>query len=60
MLDKFYKLRNTKTNATMFYDELSDYLFYKGWRIEREAKISEVNYLTFCAVEHELQKEIYD
>lgn len=60
MLDKFYKLRNTNTNATMFYDELSDFLFYKGWRIEREAKISEVDYIEYLAVEHDLMEEIYE
>lgn len=56
----FYKLRNIKTNATMFYDELSDWLFFKGWRIEREAKISEVDYLEFCAVEQTMMDEMYD
>jgi hypothetical protein len=44
----------------MFYDELSDFLFYKGWRIEREAKISEVNYIEYLAVEHDLMEEIYE
>ena len=60
MLDKFYKLKNKHTNATIFYTELTDYLFWKGWRIEREAKISEVDYLEFCAIEHDIQQEIYE
>lgn len=56
----YYKLYNPQTNATMFYDELTDWLFYKGWRIEREAKASEVDYLELLAVEHELMEEMFD
>jgi hypothetical protein len=56
----FYKLRNVNSNATMFYDELTDWLFFKGWRIEREAKISEVDYLEYCAVEQDLITEMYN
>jgi hypothetical protein len=56
----FYKLVNPSTKATMFYDELTDWLFYKGWRIEREAKASEINYLEYLAVEHDLMEEMAD
>ena len=60
MLDKFYKLRNKHTNATIFYTELSDYLFWKGWRIEREAKISEVDYLEFLATQHDYMEANFE
>lgn len=56
----WYKLRNKDTNATMFYDELSDYLFYRGWRIERKAKSSEVDIFDVMAVEHDLMEAVYD
>ena len=60
MLDKFYKLRNVKTNQTMFYDELTDYHLMKGWRIEREAKISEVDYLEFLAAQHDYMQANFE
>ena len=60
MLDKFYKLHNVKTGATMFYDELTDYHLNKGWRIEREAKISEVDYLEFLAQEHDYMEANFE
>jgi len=56
----WYKLRNKDTNSTMFYDELSDYLFWTGWRIEREAKASEVDVFDVMAVEHDLIDRIYE
>lgn len=56
----YYKLYNPKTNATMFYDELSDYLFFKGWRIEREAKASEIDPFTMQAIEHDLMEELFE
>lgn len=60
MLDKFYKLRNVKTNQTMFYDELTDYHLMQGWRIEREAKISEVDYLEFLAAQHDYMQANFE
>lgn len=56
--EKYYKLRNRFTNAIIFYDELSDYLYSKGWYIEREAKTSEINYFDILAIEHEIISEI--
>lgn len=56
----YYKLYNPSTNATMFYPELSDWLFYKGWRIEREAKASEVDPFTMQAIEHDLMEELFE
>jgi hypothetical protein len=56
----WYKLRNKDTNSTMFYDELSDYLFWTGWRIEREAKASEVDVFDVMAVEHDLIDRVYE
>ena len=54
----YYKLVNPSTKATMFYDELSDWLFAKGWRIEREAKASEVDPFEMQAVENDMIKEM--
>jgi hypothetical protein len=54
----YYKLYNPKTNATMFYDELTDWLFYKGWRIEREAKASEIDPFEIQAVENDMIEEM--
>lgn len=56
----FYKLRNIKTNATMFYPELSDYLFYKDWRIEREASASEVDPFEIDAIEYDMMQELFE
>ena len=60
MLDKFYKLRNVKTNKTMFYDELTDYHLMQGWRVEREAKTSEVDYLEFLAAQHDYMEANFE
>jgi len=60
MLDKFYKLRNIKTNKTMFYDELTDYHLMHGWRVEREAKTSEVDYLEFLAAQHDYMEANFE
>jgi hypothetical protein len=54
----YYKLINPSTNATMFYDELSDWLFAKGWRIDREAKASEVDPFEMQAIEHDMMAEM--
>jgi hypothetical protein len=54
----YYKLVNPSTKATMFYDELSDWLLAKGWRIEREAKASEVDPFEMQAVEHDIMEEM--
>jgi hypothetical protein len=56
----FYKLVNPSTKETMFYDELSDWLFTKGWRIEREAKASEVDPFEMQAVEHDMMEELFE
>ena len=60
MLDKFYKLRNVKTNQTMFSDGLTDYHLMRGWRVEREAKISEVDYLEFLAAQHDYMEANFE
>lgn len=56
----YYKLYNPSTNATMFYPELSDWLFYKGWRIEREAKASEVDPFEIDAIEYDMMQELFE
>lgn len=56
----FYKLHNPITNQSMFYDELSDWLFAKGWRIEREAKASEVDPFEIQAIEHDMMEELFE
>ena len=56
----FYKLVNPSTKETMFYDELSGWLFTKGWRIEREAKASEVDPFEMQAVEHDMMEELFE
>jgi hypothetical protein len=55
---QYYKLRNRFTNAIMFYDELSDYLYSKGWYIERDAKDNEIDYLDILAIERDIISEI--
>ena len=39
----WYLLEHKDSKGTMYFDELSDYLFWSGWRIKREAKASEIN-----------------
>jgi hypothetical protein len=56
----YYKLYNPSTNATMFYPELSDWLFYKSWRIEREAKASEVDPFEIDAIEYDMMQELFE
>jgi hypothetical protein len=56
----FYKLVKPSTKETMFYDELSDWLFTKGWRIEREAKASEVDPFEMQAIEHDMMEELFE
>lgn len=56
----YYKLHNVSTNQTIFYDELSDWLFAKGFRIEREAKASEVCPFEMQAIEHDMMEELFE
>jgi hypothetical protein len=56
----YYKLHNVSTNQTIFYDELSDWLFTKGFRIEREAKASEVDPFEMQAIEHDMMEELFE
>lgn len=56
----FYKLTNPITNQSIFYDELSDWLFAKGFRIEREAKASEVCPFEMQALEHDMMEELFE
>jgi len=51
----WYLLEHKDTKGTMFYDELSDYLFWNGWRIKREAKTSEINIYEFDAIRANLE-----
>jgi hypothetical protein len=56
----FYKLVNPTTKQTLFYDELSDWLFAKGFRIEREARASEVDPFEMQAIEHDMMEELFE
>jgi hypothetical protein len=56
----FYKLVNPITKQSLFYDELSDWLFAKGFRIEREAKASEVDPFEMQAIEHDMMEELFE
>ena len=56
----FYKLTNPITKQSLFYDELSDWLFAKGFRIEREAKASEVCPFEMQAIEHDMMEELFE
>lgn len=56
----YYKLINPSTNQSIIYDELSDWLFAKGFRIEREAKASEVDPFEMQAIEHDMMEELFE
>ena len=56
----FYKLTNPITKQSIFYDELSDWLFAKGFRIEREAKASEVDPFEMQAIENDMMEELFE
>ena len=56
----WYLLEHKDTKGTMFYDELSDYLFWNGWRIKREAKPSEVNIFEYDAIKENLSSQAYE
>lgn len=56
----YYKLVNPTTKQTLFYDELSDWLFAKGFRIEREARASEVDPFEMQAIEHDMMEELFE
>ena len=56
----FYKLTNPITKESIFYDELSNWLFAKGFRIEREAKASEVDPFELQAIEHDMMEELFE
>ena len=60
MLPKFYKLYNVNSKKTLIYDELSDIMFADGWRMMYEVRNSQVDFVKFNILEHEMQREIYD
>jgi hypothetical protein len=56
----WYLLEHKDSKGTMFFDELSDFLFYSGWRIKREAKASEVNIFEYDAIKENLSIQSYE
>lgn len=56
----WYLLEHKDSKSTMFFDELSDFLFYSGWRIKREAKASEVNIFEYDAIKENLSIQSYE
>lgn len=59
MAPKFYKLYNVNSKSTIIYDELTDLMFADGWRIMQEIPNSQVDFVKFNILEHEMQREIY-
>jgi hypothetical protein len=56
----WYLLEHKDSKGTMYFDELSDYLFWSGWRIKREAKASEVNIFEYDAIKENLAVQAYE
>jgi hypothetical protein len=56
----WYLLEHKDSKGTMFYDELSDFLFFTGWRIKREAKTSEINIFEYEAIKNNLSNQTYE